>query len=145
LPNPGSPRARARRFAWKKAITTHADQLAGMRNQLLAQRANDLRDVGLRVLSILTGTEIEQPSTRQQHPDRRRLDASDTAALDRTRVMGFCTTRGGATSHVAILARSVGIPALAGIEPAALELANGTRVILDGHKGHCDCTQRRKK
>jgi phosphocarrier protein FPr len=49
--------------------------------------------------------------------------------------MGFCTTRGGATSHVAILARSVGIPALAGIEPAALELANGTSVILDGNKG----------
>jgi phosphoenolpyruvate-protein phosphotransferase len=49
--------------------------------------------------------------------------------------MGFCTTRGGATSHVAILARSLGIPALAGIEPAALELANGTPVILDGDKG----------
>jgi phosphocarrier protein FPr len=49
--------------------------------------------------------------------------------------MGFCTTRGGATSHVAILARSLGIPALAGIEPAALELPNGAIVILDGNKG----------
>ena len=45
-------------FAWKKAVTTHADRLAGLRNQLLAQRANDLRDVGLRVLSILTGEKI---------------------------------------------------------------------------------------
>jgi hypothetical protein len=41
-------------FAWKKAVTTHADRLAALRNQLLAQRANDLRDVGLRVLAILT-------------------------------------------------------------------------------------------
>jgi phosphocarrier protein FPr len=49
--------------------------------------------------------------------------------------MGFCTTRGGATSHVAILARSLGIPALAGIEPAALELPDGSAVILDANKG----------
>jgi len=48
--------------------------------------------------------------------------------------MGFATVRGGATSHVAILARSLGIPALAGIE-ARMELPNGTPVILDGSKG----------
>ncbi len=123
-------------FGWKKAVSTHADRLAGMRNQLLAQRANDLRDVGLRVLSILTGAEIRQP----EYPPNTILVAedltpSDAAALDRSPVVGFCTTRGGATSHVAILARSLGIPALAGIEPAALELPNGTIVILDGHKG----------
>jgi phosphoenolpyruvate-protein kinase (PTS system EI component) len=50
-------------------------------------------------------------------------------------VRGFCTTLGGATSHVAILARSLDIPAVAGIEPRALELPNGTPVILDGGKG----------
>ena len=42
-------------FAWKKAVTTHADRLAALRNELLAQRANDLRDVGLRVHTLLTG------------------------------------------------------------------------------------------
>ncbi len=123
-------------FAWKKAATSHADRLAALRNPLLAQRANDLRDVGLRVLCILTGTEAKEPdypaSTILIAED---LAPSDTAALDRTRVMGFCTTRGGATSHVAILARSLGLPALAGIEPAALEIPNGTKVILDGSKG----------
>jgi phosphocarrier protein FPr len=123
-------------FAWKKTFTTHADRLAALRNQLLAQRANDLRDVGLRVLSLITGVEIAQ----SDYPLNSILIAEDltpseTAVLDRSRVAGFCTTRGGATSHVAILARSVGIPALAGIEPAALELENGTRVILDGAKG----------
>jgi len=123
-------------FAWKQAITTHADRLASLRNQLLAQRANDLRDVGLRVLSILTGTESKPP----EYPANSILIAedltpSDTASLERTRVLGFCTTRGGATSHVAILARSLGIPALAGTEPAALEIPNGTAAILDGGKG----------
>jgi phosphocarrier protein FPr len=123
-------------FAWKRAVTTHADRLAGLRNQLLAQRANDLRDVGLRVLVQLTGASIGQP----EYPPNAILIAedltpSDTASLDRSRVMGFCTTRGGATSHVAILARSLGIPALAGVEPTALELPNGTVVILDGNKG----------
>jgi phosphocarrier protein FPr len=123
-------------FAWKKAVSAYADQLAGLRNQLLAQRANDLRDVGLRVLSQLTGADLRQP----KYPPNAVLIAedltpSDTAVLDRSRVMGFCTTRGGATSHVAILARSLGIPALAGIEPAALEVRNGTTVILDGNKG----------
>ena len=132
----GISKGKSAAFAWKRAITTHADQLAAMRNQLLAQRANDVRDVGLRVLSALTGTEAKQ----SEYPLNSILIAedftpSDTAALDRGRVAGFCTTRGGATSHVAILARSVGIPALAGIEPGALELRDGTRVILDGSKG----------
>jgi phosphoenolpyruvate-protein phosphotransferase len=123
-------------FGWKKAVTTHADRLAGMRNELLAQRANDLRDVGLRVLSILTGAEVRQP---EYSPNTiliaEDLTPSDTAALDRSRVVGFCTARGGATSHVAILARSLGLPALAGIEPTALDVSNGTVVILDGNKG----------
>jgi phosphocarrier protein FPr len=123
-------------FAWKKAVTTHADRLAGLRNPLLAQRANDLRDVGLRVLSQLTGVDITPP----EYPADAVLIAedltpSDTASLDRSRVMGFCTTRGGATSHVAILARSLDIPALAGVEPMALDVPNGTLVVLDGSKG----------
>jgi phosphocarrier protein FPr len=123
-------------FAWKKAVTTHADRLAGLRNELLAQRANDLRDVGLRVLSLLTGVAPQKPEYR---PNTilvaEDLTPSDTAALDRSGVVGFCTTRGGATSHVAILARALGLPALAGVDPAALEVADGSAAILDGHYG----------
>jgi phosphocarrier protein FPr len=123
-------------FAWKKAFTTHADRLAGLRTQLLAQRANDILDVGVRVLLLLAGVEAKQP----EYPLNSVLIAedltpSDTAVLDRSRVAGFCTTRGGATSHVAILARSLGLPALAGIEPDALEVPNGSLVVLDGNKG----------
>ncbi len=123
-------------FAWKKAVQVHADRLAGLRNQLLAQRANDVRDVGERVLELLTGVRREEPS----YPDNAILIAedltpSDTAAMAPGKVAGFATVRGGATSHVAILARSLGIPALAGVDPHALEVPNGTPVILDGNKG----------
>ncbi len=123
-------------FAWQRAFTTHADRLANLRNELLAARANDLRDVGRRALTLLTGMEPERPDP----PDNailvaEELTPSDAANVDRAKVRGFCTTLGGATSHVAILARSLDIPAVAGIEPRALELDNGTPVILDGGKG----------
>jgi phosphocarrier protein FPr len=123
-------------FSWKKAVATHADRLAGLRNELLAQRANDVRDVGLRVLSLLTGVDARQPG----YPPHSVLIAedltpSDVASLDRSTVLGLCTSRGGATSHVAILARSLEIPAIAGIDPAALDVPNRTVVILDGNNG----------
>ncbi|NLI78413.1 MAG: phosphoenolpyruvate--protein phosphotransferase [Candidatus Riflebacteria bacterium] len=123
-------------FAWKKAIATQADRLAGLSNELLAARANDLRDVGRRVLQALTGTgdaprEIPAGTILLAED----LTPSDTATLDRTRVLGFATVGGGATSHVAILARSLDIPALAGVEPRVLEVPDGTPVILDAHQG----------
>ncbi|WP_295413641.1 phosphoenolpyruvate--protein phosphotransferase [uncultured Thiodictyon sp.] len=123
-------------FAWRAAFTAHAQSLARLRNQLLAERANDLRDVGRRVLAILTGTPLEEPPAP---PDTiliaEDLTPSDTARLDRTRVLAFATVGGGATSHVAIIARSLDLPAVAGIEPRAMDLADGTPVILDGSKG----------
>jgi multiphosphoryl transfer protein len=123
-------------FAWRRAYTTYADRLAGSRNELLAQRATDVRDVGQRVLEEVTGQRREKPDI----PEGTILVAedltpSDTASLDRTKVVGFCTVAGGASSHVAILARSLDIPAVAGIEPRALDLPDGTLVILDGAKG----------
>ena len=123
-------------FAWKKAAATHVDRLAALRNELLAQRANDLRDVGQRVLSLLTGVDVRRPA----YPPNcvlvaEDLTPSEAAALDRSRVSGICTTRGGATSHVAILARSREIPALAGVDPAVLDVPGGTIVILDANDG----------
>ena len=123
-------------FAWQRAYTTHAERLAQLRNALLAGRANDLRDVGRRVLGIITGQPVEEP---QLPPETiliaEELTPSDTANLDRTRVLGFCTVGGGATSHVAIIARALDIPAMAGIEPRALDIEDGTPVILDGTRG----------
>lgn len=122
--------------AWKRAYRLHADRLANLRNELLAARANDLRDVGRRVLSKLVGV-VEKPADIPPGSIliAEDLTPSDTANLDRERVFGFCTSAGGATSHVAILARSLGMPAIAGIETRALDLANGTKVILFGGRG----------
>ncbi|MDQ6827301.1 MAG: phosphoenolpyruvate--protein phosphotransferase [Gemmatimonadota bacterium] len=123
-------------FAWRAAYTVQADRLMTLKNQLFAGRASDLRDVGRRVLHLLVGS---SGSMREVPPDSivvaEDLAPSDAASLDRTRVRGFCTTSGSATSHAAILARGLGIPAVAGIDPRALALAPGTRVILDGDAG----------
>jgi multiphosphoryl transfer protein len=123
-------------FAWHRAFSSHADRLAGLRNELLAARANDLRDVGQRVLILLTGVtpEIIQPPL-DSILVAEELSPSDAASMDRSRVRGFCTTLGGATSHVAILARSLDIPAVAGIDPRALDLENGMQAVLDGSSG----------
>jgi multiphosphoryl transfer protein len=123
-------------FGWRQAYTRHADRLANLKNELLAARANDLRDVGRRVLQKLAGVD-DEPVTYEADSIlvAEELTPSDTASLDRARVLGLCTTTGGASSHVAILARSLDIPLVAGIDPQALDLANGTEVILDGTRG----------
>jgi phosphocarrier protein FPr len=122
--------------AWKRAFSVHADRLAGLRNELLAARANDLRDVGRRVLSkMVEGLERSLEIPEGSILIAEDLTPSDTANLDRKKVLGFCTTAGGATSHVAILARSLGLPAIAGIEARALDIADGTTVILFGGQG----------
>ncbi len=123
-------------FAWQRAFRTYAERIAALRNPLLSGRANDLNDIGRRVLGILTGHPDEEPEIPAGTIlVAEELNPSDTAKLDRSRVLGFCTVGGGATSHVAIIARSLDIPAVAGIEPRALDLVNGTPAILDGGLG----------
>ncbi|ERN42061.1 phosphotransferase System HPr (HPr) Family [Rubidibacter lacunae KORDI 51-2] len=123
-------------FAWQQTYSAQAERLSQLSNELLAQRANDIRDVGQRVLRILTGVEaiaVKYPTNTILLAED--LTPSDMANLDRDRVVGFCTLAGGSTSHVAILARSMGIPALAGAEARVMDLADGTPVILNGTQG----------
>ncbi|MBL8352866.1 MAG: phosphoenolpyruvate--protein phosphotransferase [Burkholderiaceae bacterium] len=123
-------------FAWRQAFTDHAARLEKLDNPLLRERANDIRDVGRRVLSLLAGVQpvaLDVPAGSILVAEE--LTPSDTAQMDRAKVFGFVTTTGGATSHVAILARSLGIPAVCGIDDAVLQLAEGQRVVLDGTRG----------
>ncbi len=123
-------------FAWQQTIIRQAEQLSKSNNALLAARAADLVDVGQRVMQNLTGSgprKIDAPAGSILVAEE--LTPSDTANLDRTKVLGFCTTLGSATSHAAIIARSLDIPAVAGIDPRVLDITDGTPVILDGAKG----------
>ena len=126
-------------FAWKQAYSAQADRLLALKSQVIAGRAADLRDVGRRVLHLLVGGDARGAAASQVPAGSilvaEELAPSDAASIDRTRILGFCTTSGSATSHAAILARGLGIPAIAGIDPRALELANGTRVVLDADAG----------
>jgi multiphosphoryl transfer protein len=123
-------------YAWRQAYLQQADRLLALRSELLAGRAADLRDVGRRVLHLLVGRDGTPPEVPMESiVVAEDLAPSDAAGLDRTRVRGFCTTTGSATSHVAILARGLGIPAVAGMDPRVLELPSGARVALDGDAG----------
>jgi len=123
-------------YGWQHAFNLYAKQLSSLQNKLLAERANDLRDVGKRVLRVLTGKESDSLDL----PDNAILIAEEitpsfTATIDTQKVKGFCSTSGGATSHVAIIARSLDIPAIVGIETRVLEIPDGDPLILDGSKG----------
>jgi phosphocarrier protein FPr len=120
-------------WAWQRTVAAQAEQLAQLPNALLAARAADLRDVGRRVLQNLTGVgpgKIDAPANSILVAEE--LTPSDTAHLDRSKVLGFCTTLGSATSHAAIIARSLDLPAVAGIDARALQIPDGVPVILDG-------------
>ena len=123
-------------YSWREAFTRYAKQLEGLDNPLLRERATDIRDVGRRVLGLLAGVKQEKIEVPQDAIlVAEDLAPSDIASIDRTRVLGFCTTSGGATSHVAIIARSFGIPAICGIDESALHLDDGAQVLLDGGRG----------
>jgi phosphoenolpyruvate-protein phosphotransferase len=137
--NAGVSHGQSAGFAWRAAFCQQAsclEALKGPGNALLRERGNDIRDVGQRVLALLAGVKpssIKVPSGSILIAED--LTPSDTASLDRSKVLGFCTTRGGATSHVAILARSLGIPAVCGIDQKVLALEDGQLVVLDGSRG----------
>ncbi|WP_298957538.1 phosphoenolpyruvate--protein phosphotransferase [uncultured Methylobacterium sp.] len=124
-------------FAWHAAVERMAAQLSALGNPVLAARAADLRDVGRRVLAridpaLQAGHALPDTPCILVAPD---LAPSDTAGLDPARVIGLATAQGGPTSHTAILARTLGIPAMVAGGPGLLALASGTTAILDGTTG----------
>ena len=122
--------------AWQDTIQTTAATLAGLADELLAARAADVRDVGNKVLRILAG--VADASVLPSQPVilvAEDLAPSDTASLDTSRVLGFCTAIGGANSHSAILARALGLPAIVGAGSGLLALKNGLQAILNGDTG----------
>ncbi len=123
-------------FAWNRATAATVELFQGLGNALIAERAADLADVGQRVLKLILGIQ----DSAWDLPERailiaEQLTPSQTASLDTRKVLGFVTVGGGATSHVAILARALGLPAICGVSPEVLALANARYVLLDADQG----------
>jgi phosphocarrier protein FPr len=128
-------------WAWQQTLEEEASSLEQLDDPLLAGRATDLRDVGARVLRPLASAMDDEPAAsaaRDAGPVlllAEDLTPSDAAALDPARVLGFCTAGGGPTSHAAIIARSLGIPAVVGTGPSVLHQPEGVLAVLDGDNG----------
>jgi phosphocarrier protein FPr len=124
-------------WAWRDVIGARVADLEKVDDALLAARAVDLGDVGDRVLRFLAESDDELPQL-PDHPVLLVADdltPSDTAAIDPARVVGFATAAGGPTSHTAIIARALGIPAAVGAGPALLAVPEGQPAVLDGFTG----------
>src|SRR5215207_9246559 len=123
--------------AWKATLEEQAASIAALNDPLLAARADDLRDVGTHVLRLMLGAK-EDGSSLPSTPVvivARELSPSDTASFDPVRVLGFGIVEGGPTSHIAILARALGLPAIVGVDESMLALEEKTPVILNGNDG----------
>lgn len=125
-------------WAWQETIQMQVAALQSVDDPLLSARATDLKDVGTRVLQHLAGIVDDQPFVPEMPVIllAEDLTPSDTAKLDPAFILGFCTASGGPTSHTAIIARSLGIPAIVSTGPALLHQAEGTMAILDGNSGN---------
>ena len=125
-------------FAFHEASEKYAEALGKVDDAYLSERAADIRDVTQRVLANLMSqplcaglADLTEPCIVVAHD----LTPSDTAMLDPTKVLGFITEVGSRTSHTAILARSLRIPAVLGLGEAISELHTGQSVLLDGFNG----------
>ncbi|MEH2092508.1 phosphoenolpyruvate--protein phosphotransferase [Nostoc sp.] len=122
--------------AWQAVVDEVATSYRTLEDSYLQERVDDVVDVGQRVLRLLAGNlpanlHFDEPAILVATD----LTPSDTARLDPTKVLGICTTSGSATSHSAIIARTLGIPAVLGVDAQVLHLADGTLMALDGESG----------
>ncbi len=125
-------------WSWQQIIASRVADVSRVNDERLAGRAVDLHDVGQRVLRLLAPMQTGGELTLPEEPVilvADDLTPSHTARLDPKRILGICTAAGGATSHTAIIARSLDLPAMVGAGPALLEQADGVVCILDGSTG----------
>ncbi|HRV93159.1 MAG TPA: phosphoenolpyruvate--protein phosphotransferase [Anaerolineae bacterium] len=125
-------------WSWQKVIQERVESMQSVGDPVIAGRAVDLGDVGNRVLKLLAGAVDDEPFIPEEPVIliAEDLTPSDTASLDPAKILGFCTASGGPTSHTAIIARSLDIPAIVGTGPAILHQPDGMLAILDGDGGN---------
>lgn len=125
-------------FAFHEVAERYARTLAAMDDDYLRERAGDMRDVTERILNNLLGRnepvdvqKLKEPCIIISHD----LAPSVTAQFDKNVVLGFATDIGSKTSHTAIMARSLEIPAVVGLQYASEEIESGEYALLDGYNG----------
>ncbi len=131
-------RGKSAAFAWRRAVRDSADTLRALGDPRMSERVDDLIDLESQVLLALSG---EAPVAIPQLPDRAILVAEDLkpsqlVSLDATKLAGICLAAGGPTSHVAILAAAMGVPALVALGQSVLSVEDGAWLVLDAEQGH---------
>jgi len=125
-------------YAFSIVIQRYFHAFSQIDDEYLKERVSDIKDIGRRILQNLLGHEkdvlshLKEPVILIAHD----LSPSDTATMDKKNVVAFATDIGGPTSHTAIMARSLEIPAVVGLDRASKEVANGDTVIIDGNHGY---------
>jgi phosphoenolpyruvate-protein phosphotransferase len=123
-------------FGWRSAVRGYVEALRALGDRRMAERVDDLIDLERQVLKALAGEDDEAtilPPGAILLADE--LLPSQLMGADPGVIAGFATARGGPTSHVAILAAAMGVPALVALGGAALSIADGTALILDADGG----------
>ncbi len=126
-------------FAFHQVTDRYIGALAKVEDEFLRERATDMRDVSGRVMNNLLGVHEQVDLSKLTEPCiiiAHDLTPSKTAQMDRKFVLGFATDIGSRTSHTAIMARSLRIPAIVGLKTASETLANGEYALLDGYNGN---------
>lgn len=123
-------------YAVAAASDNFSEMFSAMDDEYMRERAADVRDISQRVLSVLGGYGGSQP--KMDAPVivmAEDLSPSETVQLDKNKVLSFITVHGSSTSHTAILARTMGIPALVGTDIHLTPSLNGRTAIVDGNQG----------
>jgi multiphosphoryl transfer protein len=121
--------------AWRQAADDVLARYGRMPDEYQRARADDVVDLVRRVSAVLAGAPARLDIVGEGVVVADMLGPADTVALDRDRIVGILTARGAPTGHAAILARSLGIPAVVGAGDAVLRLSEGETVLLDGDIG----------
>lgn len=123
--------------ALKRTLTRYREFFDGIDDEYLRERASDVEIVGERILRQMAGVSQEplQEFDGKVVVIAHDLSPADVLQIDKSRVIGFVTDLGGKTSHSAILARALEIPAVVGVETATATIKSGDRLIIDGATG----------
>jgi len=124
-------------WALQQVVARFREAFAAIEDPYLREKAGDMEDIGQRVLRNLVGASHEQVTRIPEGVIvlARDLSPSDTAQMRKEWVLGFAIDMGGKTSHTAIVARSLEIPAVVGLEDVTTRVANGDPLIIDGNTG----------